>query len=244
MTKLDQIMSARGLKDGELAEMVSTSQTQIWRLRHSDSPKGRRLTDIWAKRLAPHLGCKWHELIEEGDSQPVISSFDPDELDHTDPDEPAVRQQFPKEAMIELEQKAGLGDGQEAQTVYRRDGEEIRSSDAIKDDYWRFPPSFVRHTLSTSPERMVVVECNGDSMEPTLKSGERVWVDTAHVRPTPDGLYAIRDQLGGIVVKRLELDPNKPRLRIISDNPLHTAREVAFNEITIIGKVKCSLRMF
>jgi phage repressor protein C with HTH and peptisase S24 domain len=81
-------------------------------------------------------------------------------------------------------------------------------------------------------------------MEPTLKSGERVWVDTADIRPSADGLYAIRNQLGGVIVKRLHLDPRLPRVKIISDNPHHPASEVGLDEISIIGKVKCGLRMF
>lgn len=196
-------------------------------------------------KLASALKTSTEELLAVQRNQKIIESFDPDKpAAECDPDEPASKQSFPRDAMIELASKAGLGDGQIAETVYRRNGDEIVQTDPIKDDYWRFPTSFTRHILSTNPDRMVVIECQGDSMEPTLKSGERVWVDTAHIRPTPDGLYAIRDQLGGIVVKRLELDPNKPRLRIISDNPLHSPSEVGFNEITIIGKVKCSLRMF
>jgi hypothetical protein len=246
MTKLDEIMTAKGLKNVDLARAVGAAPPEISRLRSGPKNGGRKMTPEWAKKLAPKLGCGWKTLLEDpDDSTPLVSSFDPDAPPEIlDPDAPTVRQQFPKDAMIELDPKAGMGEGQVAEVVYRRDGDEITTSDAIKDDYWRFPPSFVRYSLSTTTDRMIVIECNGDSMEPTLRSGERVWVDTAHVRPTPDGLYAIRDQLGGIVVKRLELDPIKPKVRIISDNPLHPPREVAFNEIAIIGKVKCSLRMF
>jgi phage repressor protein C with HTH and peptisase S24 domain len=51
----------------------------------------------------------------------------------------------------------------------------------------------VREQLHTTPERLVILDTNGDSMAPTIASGERVIVDTGHKTPTPDGLYAIRD---------------------------------------------------
>ena len=64
---------------------------------------------------------------------------------------------------------------------------------------------FVREQLHTSAARLLVLETNGDSMVPTILSGERVIVDTNHKTPTPDGLYAIRDTFGCIVVKRLQV---------------------------------------
>ena len=53
-----------------------------------------------------------------------------------------------------------------------------------------------------------MLDTNGDSMAPTILSGERVVVDTGHKTPTPDGLYAIRDTFGSIVVKRLQVMRN------------------------------------
>jgi phage repressor protein C with HTH and peptisase S24 domain len=76
-------------------------------------------------------------------------------------------------------------------------------------------------------------------------SGDRVIIDTAHKTPTPDGLYAIRDTFEGIVIKRLQLiRSSKPtRIKIISDNPNHATEEVPLNELEIVGKVLCCLKM-
>ena len=38
-----------------------------------------------------------------------------------------------------------------------------------------------------------MIDTTGDSMAPTMMSGDRVIVDTGHKTPSPDGLYAIRD---------------------------------------------------
>ena len=72
----------------------------------------------------------------------------------------------------------------------RRDGRHV---DRIKSEGWIFPPSFVNNQLKSSAKQLVVVEAEGDSMAPTITSGEKVIVDISHKTPSPDGLYAIRD---------------------------------------------------
>jgi phage repressor protein C with HTH and peptisase S24 domain len=116
----------------------------------------------------------------------------------------------------------------------------------VKAEGWVFPPSFVREQLHTAPARLLVIDTNGDSMAPTLMSGDRVVVDTGHKTPSPDGLYAIRDSFEGIVVKRLQLmRKSRPvKVKIISDNPNHAAEEVPLNELEIVGKVLCGLKLF
>ena len=68
-----------------------------------------------------------------------------------------------------------------------------RHADPIKAEGWVFPASFRARAAAPSPARLLVLDTNGDSMAPTVVSGDRVVVDTGHKTPTPDGLYAIRD---------------------------------------------------
>jgi transcriptional regulator with XRE-family HTH domain len=142
----------------------------------------------------------------------------------------------------ELDTRAGLGGGGVPSREVRKDG---RHADPVKPEGWLFPPSFVREQLHTAATRLLVLDTNGDSMAPTILSGERVIVDTGHKTPTPDGLYAIRDTFGAIVVKRLQVTRNtKPvRVKIISDNPNHATEEVPLSELEIVGKVLCCLKM-
>ena len=81
-------------------------------------------------------------------------------------------------------------------------------------------------------------------MAPTI-SGERVIVDTVHKQPSPDGLYAIRDSFGAIVVKRLQVVRGaKPaKVKIISDNPNHSKDETPLNDLQVVGKVLCCLKL-
>jgi phage repressor protein C with HTH and peptisase S24 domain len=147
----------------------------------------------------------------------------------------------PQKGIVEIDVRAGLGGGgtTEGREVMR-DG---KFSDPLKDEGWKFPARFMREEIRAPESRVVILETSGDSMSPTILSGDRVIVDTGHRLPSPDGIYALRDQYGNIVVKRLQLlrgaDP--PRLKIISDNKSHEAEEVSADEITIVGRVLWAL---
>ena len=116
----------------------------------------------------------------------------------------------------------------------------------IKRESWTFLASFVREQLHSSPERLLVIEANGDCMAPTVVSGDRVIVDTGHKTPTPDGLYAIRDALAGIAIKRLQVvrSAKQTHVKIISDNPKQESEEVPLGELEVVGKVLCCLKLF
>jgi transcriptional regulator with XRE-family HTH domain len=120
-----------------------------------------------------------------------------------------------------------------------------RHSDPIKPERWGLPQSFVRDELHASADELIVIEVNGDSMAPTIMSGDRVIVNTGHNAPTPDGLYAIRDALKRIAIKRLQLlrSSRPPRVKIISGNPNHATEEVPLSDLEIVGKVVCCLRL-
>ena len=143
----------------------------------------------------------------------------------------------------ELDTRAGMGGGGIPSREVRRDG---RHADPVKSEGWGFPPSFVREQLHTLPGHLLVLDTTGDSMAPTIASGDRVVIDTSHKAPTPDGLYAIRDTFGSIVVKRLQLmrSSQPSRVKIISDNPTNASEEVPLNEMEIVGKVLCAIKLF
>jgi len=73
-----------------------------------------------------------------------------------------------------------------------------------------------------------------------------VIIDTGHQTPTPDGLYAIRDTFENIVIKRLQVlrSARPTRVQIISDNPNHSSEETPLNDLEVVGKVLCCLKIF
>jgi len=100
------------------------------------------------------------------------------------------------------------------------------------------PAAFIRHELRSQPQAVRLIEVQGDSMEPTLKGGDRVLIDTNHRTPSPPGVYAVWDGFG-LVVKRVQLvamcDPLQ--VRLISDNPRHETATVSLADAHIVGRV-------
>lgn len=92
------------------------------------------------------------------------------------------------------------------------------------------------------PENMSLIRVQGDSMEPTLYSGDLVLVD--HNRDYIDrsgGIYAIclrSTAEGEIMVKRVYPSLSTGRLRIISDNKArYPEEEAGADEVMVNGKV-------
>jgi transposase-like protein len=76
----------------------------------------------------------------------------------------------------------------------------------------------------------------GDSMEPTLANGSYVFVDTTHIVPSPEDIYAI-DCGDGLMVKRIAMIPRTDKIRVISDNDRYEPYELFRDEVTIYGRV-------
>jgi transcriptional regulator with XRE-family HTH domain len=120
-----------------------------------------------------------------------------------------------------------------------------RVASRFKAENWVIPESFASEELHTSAAQLLVLEMNGDSMAPTIVSGERLIIDTGHKNPTPDGLYAIRDAFDGAAVRRLQVSRSATptRVKIISDNPNHASEEIPLSDLEIVGKVVCCLKL-
>ena len=148
---------------------------------------------------------------------------------------------IPPGAIAEVNVRGGLGDGtlaivhEEAHTSgMAYSAEEVR-------DWWRLPDWLVRSAMNASPAQLACFPVEGDSMEPSVRAGDVVFINLAHRKPSPDGIYAIADSFGGVQVKRIEVasavNDDRVRVRIISDNPRHSAYERPIDDVHIIGRV-------
>ncbi|MBI5562335.1 MAG: helix-turn-helix domain-containing protein [Deltaproteobacteria bacterium] len=87
------------------------------------------------------------------------------------------------------------------------------------------------------PKRMSMTRVSGDSMEPTLASGDMVLVDHSRDYIDPQGgIYAIAID-GTIMIKRLQVLYPSKKVRIISDNQRYETIETDSSEVNINGKV-------
>jgi transcriptional regulator with XRE-family HTH domain len=240
MTGLFHARQARGMSRSELVRLSGVSKQQLSRLENG-------LIRLRLDHLKPFAGplgytpeqiLLWGRYPGTGGVAGHVESSDVLREDAAQEELGPAPGQVP-----ELDTRAGLGGGGLPAREVRKEG---RYADPLKAEGWLFPASFVREQLHTSAARLLVLDTTGDSMAPTIMSGERVVVDTGHKTPTPDGLYAIRDTFQCIVVKRLQvLRSSRPtRVRVISDNPNHPSEEAPLGELEIVGKVLCCLKLF
>jgi phage repressor protein C with HTH and peptisase S24 domain len=112
----------------------------------------------------------------------------------------------------------------------------------MEPDYGRpyhFQKSWIKQGLKTDPSNLRIMHVEGDSMTPTLNSGDVVLVDTSRRSPTPPGIFVLYDGMG-LVAKRLEHIPNSdpPQVRIVSDNTHYSPYERLIDEMNIVGRIR------
>jgi phage repressor protein C with HTH and peptisase S24 domain len=110
----------------------------------------------------------------------------------------------------------------------------------VSDDALMFQEEWVRFELGARPQDLYLIRVAGDSMEPTLRSGDAILVDRRATRPDREGVYIMRMN-NMLLVKRLQALPGG-RVRVTSDNPAFAPFDVAVpdlqgDDIAIIGRV-------
>lgn len=110
-------------------------------------------------------------------------------------------------------------------------------SDEVLDRYL-FREASLRRITQAPLEQLGIVEVDGDSMEPTLRSGDHVLVDLQQNRPTrKDGIYVLRGD-AGLQVKRISAHPVSKRLTIKCDNDRYEAyHDVPVTKVEVLGRV-------
>jgi hypothetical protein len=153
----------------------------------------------------------------------------------------------------ELSARGGTASAEKAQPILHFAGEEygaIRAlagrlaagaggeSDDVKQGLMLFRMQWLRSVTSASLESLAVIPVDGDSMEPTLRTGDHALVDLTQRQPRrKDGLYVIRAD-GGLQVKRVSAHPATGRLVIRSDNPAYESyADVDPASVEILGRV-------
>lgn len=207
----------------------------------------RRVSTDWLEKIAQVYGIEAGMLLQDP------AQYSNEDVDFTRSksvasNHTARRSSTSSEnySIAELEVRAGMGVGESdpLMIVQTNGNGHTETTHAIK-DMWELPRSYLRE-ISADNDDVRIIEVWGDSMEPTLSSGDRVMVNTRDTYPRPGGVFALWDGRG-VSVKRLELvgyGEKKKKLRIISDNPRHGTDEVDPADVHIAGRVIwCARRM-
>lgn len=228
---LIKALAASGAKQVDLAEAMGLTPDKMSKVMTGK----RKISDTEGQKARAFFHGKLR-LVGTFDPD-MIATDEPFAAEAPDPVDPDAPPKIPPGGVIEVDVRAGMGPGGQLQHSYRRDGDEIETVDAVKPEPWMFPSWFMQSVLRAKPQDLLAVETQGDSMEPTVDAGSVVFVDTRHVRPSPDGVYAIRDRWGQIQVKRLEsFGEDEDRIRVVSDKD-GRAVSLALDDVVIVGKV-------
>lgn len=102
--------------------------------------------------------------------------------------------------------------------------------------HYPFEKEWFNKNILAPKNTLVMFEVKGESMEPSIKDGDLIMVDTSN-KTIRDGVFVVRFD-NSLVVKRLELMPNN-KLQVKSDNPEFSTFTVDLHEsgIAVIGKV-------
>jgi len=243
----DAIKRDRGGKLHELKKLAAAlGKPEEWLISSHYTP--RAVTEGIASILQEEDSRKKGTGDPAASSASFVSSFDPD--DDIDPSAREVRMaenffgrdvgDLPPGAILQVDVSLGMGGGGVTHvTEIPMDNGESYAAEGIK-DWWRLPDAIIRGRFRVSAQRVRCFEAIGDSMWPTVDDGDAVFVDIGHRVPSPPGIYALADALGGVILKRLEISSGRNedpvRVRIISDNPKHSAEERTLDEISIVGR--------
>jgi hypothetical protein len=142
-------------------------------------------------------------------------------------------------AIPELDVTAGAGEGTVGEFIQINiNGGTMMGHMVVAE--WVFPDGYLQNTMKASSQHSVVMEVRGDSMDPTVRHGDKVIIDLRATTFGNDGLYLISDGHRAPQIKRLEYmwksDP--PTVKVISDNPSHRDNQsMTLEELKIVGRV-------
>lgn len=251
-TRLRERMEEIGTSQGSLADAVGCSQGAISKILTGHSHNSRHLP-----RIAAVLAVNLNWLLGVTDEK--IDMFDEHGDDLSEDELAALKAGVTSRRLLHPEQlkKNATGD---ARLSFRhapaeRDPdlvelEEINLRLGLGGTYLenhvdvqkrRFSRAWLRHFTDAAPEHLFWSIGDGDSMEPTIRSGEMILIDRSQQAPRMgDGIWAIAyGEIG--MVKRLRPLPDGS-VEIHSDNPLIPPARAVDGELHVIGRVVAVVR--
>ena len=103
--------------------------------------------------------------------------------------------------------------------------------------------TYLRNELNISPKDAIIIFVTGDSMEPTLRSGDPILIDKSINAVIADGIYVLRvDDV--VHVKRVQKKIDGS-IKIISDNNIYEPfvfDKISNVDINIIGRVVLNIK--
>lgn len=216
----DRLREARrnkGLSQAGLSKLLGVSQASIAAI---ESGRNKRPTNLVSIAKALDVSPYWLETGKE--DKEIISNATPlGKIEEWDNDTPLSEDDC--EAPLYKDVKLSAGNG---------------FADDIE-DYNGYKLRFSRNTLrkhGISPENVVCVMADGDSMEPVFPSGATLGIDTGSKNIRDGQIYAINH--GGLLRTKIlhKLPENKVRIRSYNQSE-YPDEEASLDDLSVIGRV-------
>ena len=139
-------------------------------------------------------------------------------------------------AIPDVDTSAGAGAGGYGLTLDST-GSTMVHGDAVRGEIV-LPPYLLSEFTRSDASNVHAIMVRGDSMETTLRSGDRVFVDTMDHNIGQGGIFVLVDRrTNEVLVKRLRRARGGKEVLVISDNPKQGEPEmVAAHEIYVVGR--------
>ena len=216
----DRLREARrnkGLSQAGLSKLLGVSQASIAAI---EAGRNKRPTNLVSIAKALDVSPYWLETGKK--DKEIVSNATPlGKIEEWDNDTPLSEDDC--EAPLYKEIKLSAGNG---------------FADDIE-DYNGYKLRFSRNTLrkhGISPENVVCVMADGDSMEPVFPSGATLGIDTGSKNIRDGQIYAINH--GGLLRTKIlhKLPENKVRIRSYNQSE-YPDEEASLDDLSVIGRV-------
>ena len=215
--RLREARRSKGLSQAGLSKLLGVSQASIAAI---EAGRNKRPTNLVSIAKALDVSPYWLETGKE--DMEVVSNATPlGKIEEWDNDTPLSEDDC--EAPLYKEIKLSAGNG---------------FADDIE-DYNGYKLRFSRNTLrkhGISPENVVCVMADGDSMEPVFPSGATLGIDTGSKNIRDGQIYAINH--GGLLRTKIlhKLPENKVRIRSYNQSE-YPDEEASLDDLSVIGRV-------
>lgn len=225
--RIRELRKSRNITLEELAEQSGISTGFLSRI--ESGKRGLSLENVI--RIARALDVEPIDVTDE---------IDHETLEHASsiPVSEPLKDSAAADSIPEIDLVAGLGAGGYVALENTTHNGITFAKESVR-DHWRLP-SWMLNRMNVQPRHVAAFPAQGDSMAPTIDDGDVVFIDTRHRVPSPPGIFALADEFGGVIVKRLEV-VSRPgdeaiTVSVSSDNPRHMTRELYLSEVHIIGR--------
>lgn len=100
-----------------------------------------------------------------------------------------------------------------------------------------FPKGYLARLTKTNPRNLAIISVKGESMVPTLHDDDIVMIDLSKRDLSFDGLFVLRDNGDGLLIKRVGRASQRGYVMMIPDNKAYPPVERRMDEIDVIGRV-------